>query len=81
MTGCGTKTARVRGMPLTRATDRTTRSKMSVWTATVGTPYLLSMVIACTATAGAQVLQWPTPTMAASPLALISSQVSGSSRV
>ena len=81
MTGCGTKTWRMRGMPLTRATERTTRSKMSVWTATVGTPYLLSMVIPCTATAGAQVLQWPTPMIAASPFALISSQVAGSSRV
>ena len=81
MTGCGTKTARVRGMPLTRATDRTARSKTFVWTATVGTPYWLSMVIACTATAGAHVLQWPTPTMAASPVDWIFCQVSGSSRV
>src|SRR5207244_5009492 len=81
ITGCGTKTARARGMPLTRATDRTTRSNTLVWIATVGTPYLPSMVIACTATAGAHVLQWPTPTMAASPLDLIFSHVSGSSRV
>ena len=47
--------------------------------ATVGTPYCASIVIACAATAGAQVLQWPTPTIAACPLALISSQVAGSS--
>ncbi len=39
----------------------------------------VSSVMAWVATAGAQVLQWPTPTMAASPLALISSQVLGSS--
>jgi hypothetical protein len=50
-----------------------------VWTATVGTPYRASIVIACAATAGAQVLQWPTPTMAAWPRARISSQVAGSS--
>ena len=52
-------------MPFTVATDRTTRSNLSVWSATVGTPYFPSSVIACAATAGAQVLQWPTPTMAA----------------
>src|SRR5258705_13124734 len=46
--------------------------------ATVGTPYWASIVIACAATAGAQVLQWPTPTIAACPLALISSHVAGS---
>jgi hypothetical protein len=34
----GTKTARARGMPLTRATERTARSKIRVWTATLGTP-------------------------------------------
>jgi len=50
-----------------------------VWMATVGTPYWASIVIACAATAGTQVLQWPTPTIAACPLALISSQVAGSS--
>jgi hypothetical protein len=66
-------------MPLTSATERTTRSNLSVCTATVGTPYLPSTVIACAATAGAQVLQWPTPRMAAWPRALISSQVAGSS--
>ena len=66
-------------MPFWAATDRTTRSNMSVCSATVGTPYWASIVIACAATAGAQVLQWPTPTMAASPAALISSQVAGSS--
>ena len=66
-------------MPFTAATERTTRSNLSVWTATVGTPYFYSIVIACAATAGAQVLQWPTPTTAACPLALISSQVAGSS--
>ena len=71
----------LRGIPFTRATDRTTFSKMSVCSATVGTPYLLSSVIACTATAGAQVLQWPTPTIAACPFSLISSQVAGSSLV
>ena len=66
-------------MPFTAATDRTTRSNLSVCMATVGTPYCASIVIACAATAGAQVLQWPTPTIAACPLALISSQVVGSS--
>jgi hypothetical protein len=30
---------------------------LSVWSATVGTPYVASIVIACAATAGAQVLQ------------------------
>jgi hypothetical protein len=52
-----------------------------VCTATVGTPYSWSIFIPCAATAGAQVLQWPTPMIAASPLALISSQVSGESFV
>ncbi len=66
-------------MPFVVATERTTRSNLSVCTATVGTPYFASIVIACAATAGAQVLQWPTPTMAAWPFALISSQVAGSS--
>ena len=64
-----------------RVTDCTAFSKTLVWIATVGTPYLLSRAIACTATAGAQVLQWPTPMMAPSPLALIISQVFGSSLV
>jgi hypothetical protein len=81
MIGCGTYTCRNRGIPLTRATERTARSKMSVWTATVGTPYWLSIVIPCTATAGAQVLQWPTPMIAASPFSLISCHVFGSSLV
>src|SRR5256886_7370884 len=80
MIGCGTKTWARSGMPLTSATERTTLSNLSVCMATVGTPYLASIVIACAATAGAQVLQWPTPTMAACPFALISSQVVGSSR-
>ena len=79
MMGWGTKTWRRPGMPLTDATERTTRSNLSVCMATVGTPYFASTVIACAATAGAQVLQWPTPRMAACPLALISSQVAGSS--
>jgi hypothetical protein len=67
MIGCGTKTWRRPGMPFTVATERTTRSNLSVCSATVGTPYFASSVIACAATAGAQVLQWPTPTMAAWP--------------
>jgi hypothetical protein len=67
-------------MPFTLATERTTRSNLSVCMATVGTPYRASSVIACAATAGAQVLQWPTPTIAAWPFALISSHVGGSSR-
>src|SRR2546428_1496109 len=79
MTGWGTKTCWRPGIPFTLATDRTTRSNLSVWTATVGTPYWASIVIACAATAGAQVLQCPTPTIAACPLARISSQVVGSS--
>jgi hypothetical protein len=37
--------------------ERTMRSNFSVWRATVGTLYLLSRVIECAATAGAQVLQ------------------------
>jgi hypothetical protein len=57
MIGCGTNTCRSPGMPLTSATDLTTRSNMSVCMATVGTPYFPSSVIACAATAGAQVLQ------------------------
>jgi hypothetical protein len=40
ITGWGTYTCRILGMPLTRATDFVTRSKTSVWTATVGTWYL-----------------------------------------
>jgi hypothetical protein len=80
MMGWGTNTWRRPGMPLTDATERTTLSNLSVCMATVGTPYFASTVIACAATAGAaQVLQWPTPRMAAWPLALISSQVVGSS--
>ena len=71
--------ARRIGQALPSWYDRTTRSNMSVCSATVGTPYLVSTVIAWVVTAGAQVLQWPTPTMAASPFALISSQVFGSS--
>ena len=55
-----------------RVTERTTLSNMLVWIATVGIPNLVSMVIAWVATAGAQVLQWPTPMMAAWPLVLIS---------
>ena len=79
MMGWGTKTCRSPGIPLTSATDRTTRSNLSVCMATVGTPYVASIVIACAATAGAHVLQWPTPTIAACPLARISSHVAGSS--
>jgi hypothetical protein len=66
-------------MPFTTATEWTTRSNVSVCMAMVGTPYLVSSVMACAATAGAQVLQWPTPRMAACPLARISSHVVGSS--
>ena len=69
----------MRGIPFIRVTDRTTLSNTWVWSATVGTPYWLSSVIAWTATAGAQVLQWPTPMIAAWPLRRICSQVSGSS--
>ena len=36
--GWGTKTWRVVGMPLARATDRARRAKTCVCTATVGTP-------------------------------------------
>jgi hypothetical protein len=57
MIGCGTYAWRMRGMPFIRTTDWVTGKKMSVWTATVGTAYFPSMLIACTATAGAQVLQ------------------------
>jgi hypothetical protein len=57
MIGWGTNTWRRPGMPLTSATERTTRSNLSVCRATVGTPYWVSSVIACAATAGAQVLQ------------------------
>src|SRR5260370_33023535 len=79
MMGWGTKTWRSPGIPFTRATERTTLSNLSVCMATTGTPYVASTVIACAATAGAQVLQWPTPRIAAWPFALISSQVVGSS--
>src|SRR5262249_423574 len=41
--------------------------------------YVASSVIACAATAGAHVLQWPTPRIAAWPRARISSHVFGSS--
>ena len=57
MIGCGTYAWRMRGMPFIRTTDWVTGKKMSVWTATVGTWYFPSILIACTATAGAQVLQ------------------------
>ena len=57
MMGWGTNTWRRPGMPLTSATERTTRSNLSVCRATVGTLYCVSSVIACAATAGAQVLQ------------------------
>src|SRR2546427_8462871 len=79
MMGGGTKPCRSPAIPLTSATERTTRSNLSVCTATVGTPYVASIVIACAATAGAHVLQWPTPTTAAWPCVLISSHVAGSS--
>src|SRR6266508_619648 len=79
MMGWGTNTCLSPGIPFTAATDRTTRSNLSVCMATTGTPYVASIVIACAATAGAQVLQWPTPRIAACPLALISSHVVGSS--
>src|SRR2546423_13810603 len=79
MIGCGTNTWRSPGMPFTFATDSTTLSNLSVCMATTGTPYFASSVIACAATAGAQVLQWPTPMMAACARALISSHVVGSS--
>ena len=69
----------LRAAPSPRATELTTLSNLSVCSATVGTPYLVSSVIAWVATAGEQLLQWPTPTIAASPRALISSQVLGSS--
>ena len=70
MTGCGTKARRASGSPAILVTDCTTLSNLSVWIATVGTPYLVSSVMAWVATPGAQVLQWPTPTIAASPLRL-----------
>jgi hypothetical protein len=38
MTGCGTNTVGAAERPATRVVDRTTFSKMSVWSATVGTP-------------------------------------------
>src|SRR5207253_7305007 len=50
----------------------TTFTNLSVWMATVGTPYWVSSVIACVDVAGAQVLQWPTPMMAACPCSRIS---------
>src|SRR5215472_10233032 len=79
MTGWGTNTCLSSDIPFTAATERATRSNLSVCIATVGTPYCASIVIACAATAGAQVLQWPTPTIAACPFARISSHVAGSS--
>jgi hypothetical protein len=44
-------------MPRVRTTSLTSFSKTFVWMATVGTEYFDSSVIACAATAGAQLLQ------------------------
>ena len=71
----------MRGAPFMRTTDRVTVTNIEVCRQTVGTPYFRSIDIPCAATAGAQVLQWPTPMIAASPFSLISCQVSGSSLV
>ena len=79
ITGCGTNTSGACGRPPMRVTDCTTLTNLSVWTATVGTPYCVSSVIAWVDTAGAQVLQWPTPMMAACPCRVISFHSSGSS--
>ena len=62
-----------------RLTERVIAMNRSVCRATVGTPYVVSSVIACVVTAGEQVLQWPTPMMAAWPCVRISFQSSGSS--
>ena len=50
---------------------------MSVCTETVGTPYWVSSVTQWPATAGAHVLQCPTPMIAASPFCLDLSKESG----
>ena len=76
MTGCGTNTRRMPGMPPTLQTERTTRANVRVCSDTVGSPYALSSVIANCAIAGAQVLQCPTPRSAASPRARRSSHTS-----
>src|SRR5437870_5733751 len=68
MTGWGTKTCWRPGIPFTLATDRTTRSNLSVWTATVGTPYWASIVIACAATAGAQLIGFRTVSLSFIPM-------------
>ena len=64
-------TGDIAGRFLDRARAR--GSKISVWTEAVGTPYSVSMVMHWSATAGAHVLQWPTPMTAASPFSRISS--------
>src|SRR5215467_13325427 len=47
MTGWGTNTCLSSDIPFTAATERATRSNLSVCIATVGTPYCASIVIAC----------------------------------
>ena len=69
----GEESKRWWGIPRWRQAVRTRDSKMSVCTEAVGTPYSVSIMLHWSATAGAQVLQWPTATTAASPLAWISS--------
>src|SRR3990167_3262800 len=65
-------------MPLACATDLTRRANTWVCTATVGTP-LFSRAMANPTTVGQQVLQSPTPKIAASPSAAIRFRISGSS--
>jgi hypothetical protein len=79
ITGCGTNTSGACGRPPMRITDCTTFTNLSVWMATVGTPYCVSSVIAWVEVAGAQVLQWPTPMIAAWPFSRISLHSFGSS--
>ena len=69
MTGCGPKAKRWLGIPFCFAAARARCSNALVWMEAVGTPYSVSRMKHWPATAGAQVLQWPTATTAASPRA------------
>ncbi len=77
-TGVGMNACLARGIPFTFTTEPTIRSNTFTCTATVGTPYLVSNSIMWPETSGAQPGQVPTPTIAASPSALIRSHSSGS---
>src|SRR6516162_1156488 len=65
-------------MPFASALARASREKTWVWIATLGTP-LASSDIANPTTVGQQVLQSPTPRIAAAPSAAILARMPGSS--